>query len=98
MRAFKEESVLIPCDEVLGIDEYQNVIEKGLAVLTNIEREAIFLRFWQPYTIAQVADRLRLRWEEADRIIDQAILKIQSVVKEHNARKITTQKGPERFL
>lgn len=88
MRALKEELVLSPCDEALGAHEYLHVIEKAMKDLNELERRAFFFRFWEPHTIAQVADKLRLEWEEADRLIDRTILKIQAVIKEHNARKI----------
>lgn len=83
MRALKEEVVLLPTHDVLGVDEYQHVIEKALCALNEQERRAVFLRFWEPYTIAQVADRIGVAWEEADHLIDSAVRKIQKEIRKH---------------
>lgn len=86
MRALKEQLVMLPTDEALGIDEYQHVIEKALKVLDETERRVIFLRFWEPNTIAQVADMIGIAWEEADQLIDCAVQKIQKEIKKHKAK------------
>lgn len=83
MRALKEEVILLPTDDVLCVDEYQHVIEKALGTLNEQERRVIFLRFWEPYTIAQVADRIGVAWEEADGLIDSAVRKIQREIRKH---------------
>jgi len=79
--------VLLPTDDVLAVDEYQHVIEKALGTLDDLERRVIFLRFWEPYTIAQVADRIGVAWEEADHLIDGAVRKIQREIKKHRKQK-----------
>ncbi len=86
MRAVKEEIVVEPLDIKVPADHYQHLVEVGLARLSDLERRAIFLRFWQPYSIAQVADQLNLTWDEADRLIDRGVAKVRSVFIEHNAR------------
>ena len=87
MRAFKELEVVEPSEVTVGVDQYQHLVEKGLRRLGDEEKRAIYLRFWQPYTIAQVADQMNLSWDEADRLIDQAVAKIRSVFVDHNNRK-----------
>lgn len=87
MRALKEDVVLLPTEDTLGVDEYQHVIEKALCVLNETERRAIFLRFWEPYTIAQVADQIGIAWEEADHLIDSAVRKIQKEVSKYKKQK-----------
>lgn len=87
MRALKEEVVLLPTDDVLAVDEYQYVIEKALCALDDLERRVIFLRFWEPHTIAQVADHIGVAWEEADRLIDGAVRKIQKEIKKHKKQR-----------
>ena len=88
MRALKEEMVLLPTDNVLAVDEYQHVIEKALLALTETERQVIFLRFWEPYTIAQIADRIGASWEEADLLIDCAVRKIQREIGKHKKQTV----------
>ncbi len=86
MRSLKEQMVMLPTQEALGIDEYQQVIEKALKALDETERRIIFLRFWEPHTIAQVADRIGVAWEEADQLIDCAVQKIQKEIKKHKMK------------
>lgn len=83
MRALKEEVVLFPTDDVLAVDEYQHVIERALSQLNEDERQVIFLRFWEPLTIGQIADRLGIEWEEADYLIDRTVRKIQKEIKKY---------------
>ena len=91
MRAAKEEQVIDSKDEIaVPIDQYQHLVEKGLARLDEIERKAIYLRFWQPYTIAEVADGMNLSWNEADRLIDGAVGKIRAVFTENGHLKRST--------
>ena len=80
MRSIKESQVVAPSNLTLPLDRYQHVVEKGLCRLDEIERRAIFLRFWQPFTISQIADLMNLSWDEADRLIDQAVAKIRAVL------------------
>lgn len=89
MRALKEDLVLIPTEDVLAANEYQHVIEKSLGALNEIERKVIFLRFWEPNTIAQVADRLGIAWHEADILIDGAVKKIQKEIKKYKTAQAT---------
>lgn len=86
MRVLKEEVVLLPTEYTLGVDEYQHVIEKSLCVLNEQERRAIFLRFWETYTIAQVADQIGIAWEEADLLIDSAVRKIQKEIRKYKKK------------
>lgn len=86
MRAHKEKMVVEPSDTRVRADQYQHLVELGLARLNEIERRAIFLRFWQPYTIAQVADHMNLTWDEADRLIDRGVAKVRAVFAEHNLK------------
>ena len=86
MRALKEEVVLLPPEDTLGVAEYQHVLEKSLCALNEQERRAIFLRFWEPYTIAQVADQIGIAWEEADFLIDSAVRKIQKEIRKYKKK------------
>ena len=65
------------------IDQYQYLVEKGLARLSEIERRAIFLSFWRLNSVEQVAMEMRLSLGSASRIIDRAVMKIQAVFIEH---------------
>ncbi len=93
MRALKEQMVLLPIEDVLAVDEYQHIIEKAVCALDEAERRVIFLRFWEPNTIAQVADLIGVPWEQADTLIDSAVMKIQKEIKkykEQNRKALTS--------
>lgn len=53
------------------------ILSHGLQVLTQSERKALYMRYWGPCSIAQVAVELRVSWDEADKLIDGAIEKLR---------------------
>ena len=81
MRLEKEMMVTEPCDLRVPAHKYQHLVEQGLRTLSVLERRALFLRFWQPYAIAEVADDMKLNWEEADKLIDRAVAKVRAVMR-----------------
>ncbi len=81
-RLKKELWVTGPCDLKVPAHKYQILAERALKSLSALERRALSLRFLQPHTIAQVADRMKLSWEEADRLIDIAVFKVRAVIRE----------------
>jgi len=84
VRALKEELVICSDDECsVELQNYHQILEDGLRALSEFERKAIFLRFWGPYSIAQVATELRMTWEAADRLIDGAIIKLRESFRQH---------------
>ena len=56
---------------------YQHYMELALLCLSERERQAINLRFINPHTIAQVANYMKMSWEEADQLIDKAVAKMR---------------------
>lgn len=88
MRALKEEVVindLEPCP--VQLQNYMQILESELPKLNRQERTAIYLRFWVPCTIAQVATEMKVSWEAADAIIDMAVLKLRNGIREHKLSK-----------
>ncbi len=83
MRAIKEAIVVHQSDLKVPADQYIPLLELGIRGLTPTEKRAIFLRFWEPYTIAQVADQLCISWNQADRLIDGAVEKIRETFRRH---------------
>jgi DNA-directed RNA polymerase specialized sigma24 family protein len=83
MRAIKEALVVNRSDLKVPADQYMQLLELGLKDLTATERRAIFLRFWEPSTIAQVADQMHITWDQADRLIDGAVEKIRETFRRH---------------
>ena len=77
MRSLKEELVCEQSAFSIGLDEYDLAIEHGLKKLSINERTAIFYRFWECLTIARVADEMQLSWDEADLLIDGAIISMR---------------------
>ena len=84
MRALKEELAIDSNDECsVDFQNYPQLLADGLDQLDEFERKAIFLRFWQPYTIAQVAAELRMSWEASDKLIDRALGKLRESFRQH---------------
>ncbi len=83
MRAIKEALVVSESDLKVPANQYMPLLELGIKGLTPTEKRAIFLRFWEPYTIAQVADQLSISWNQADRLIDGAVEKIRETFRRH---------------
>lgn len=83
MRALKEEIIIHdtePCS--VEFQNYLQVLDRELPNLNHQERKAIYMRFWVPSTIAQVATELKVSWDAADRIIDQAVLKLRNAFRQ----------------
>ena len=78
MRALKEEIVTSPSNLAMPVDFYHQAIEAGLKNLNELERKAIFLRFWECLPIARIADLIGLSWEHTDRVIDAAVEKLRN--------------------
>ncbi len=88
MRALKEEIVISdqePCS--VELQHYMQILESELPKLNQQERKAIYLRFWVPCTIAQVATELQVSWEAADSIIDTVVQKLRNGIREHKYSK-----------
>lgn len=78
MRALKEEIVTIPSSVAMPADFYQQALDVALKNLSELQRRALFLRFWEPLPIARVADLLGLTWEHTDSLIDGALTKLRA--------------------
>ena len=84
MRALKEELVVEdakPCS--VESQNYQQILEDELKKLNHVERKAIYMRFWVPCSIAQIATELHVTWDAADQIIDHAVEKMRDGFRQH---------------
>lgn len=77
MRALKEKLAVTPSELKVPVDQYMHLLELGIKGLTQTERQVIFLRFWEPFTIGEVAERMGLTWDQTDDLIDIAVGKIR---------------------
>ena len=82
IRTAKVTSIAVP------VDQYQHLVEKGLGRLNEIERRAIFLRFWYPNSIKQVAAQMHMSLDGTERLIERAVKKIQAVFIEHGYSRV----------
>jgi len=55
----------------------QIFLKKFLAQLNCRERKAIYLRFWVPYSIEEVAREMEVSWEQANQLIESSIAKLR---------------------
>ena len=63
-------------NEEISIRDY-NTLYKQLLLLSWKQQLVIQLRFWENYSIYQVARELGISWKEADALIDSALLKLR---------------------
>ena len=91
MKALKEEIAVYPSDCHVDITKYEIILDDALKVLTEKQRLVIYLRFWQPYRIEQVSKHLKISWEAADRLIDQAVETLRQEFKAHKYYKRESQ-------
>ena len=61
----------------LTLNNYE-VLHKHLLLLTWRQQLAIQLRFWEDYSIFQVANTMNISWNEADSLIETAIATLKS--------------------
>jgi len=52
-------------------------VRNYLADLSPIELKAIFMRFWGPCSVAQIAAELNLSWSAADRVVEQSVVRLR---------------------
>lgn len=55
-----------------------NLVRNAFSVLTEKERTAITLRFWEVLSINEIAKFLGLSWDGADRCLESAMKKLRS--------------------
>jgi len=58
-------------------DSYEQVLMAGLKKLDEMERKALFLRFWVPCSVGQIAIELKINWDLADHLINRSIAKLR---------------------
>ncbi len=61
----------------LSLNNYE-VLHKHLLKMSWRQQLAIQLRFWEEYSIHQVATTMNITWMEADRLIELAISNLKS--------------------
>lgn len=62
----------------LAISAYETHLYDALNKLSEKERSAIFLRFWVPCSIQEIAKHFQVSWTQADQILEKAIEKIKN--------------------
>ena len=77
MRRLKERTYMSSSDIKIEAQYYLHYLDKAMVCLSENERRAVHLRFMKPRTIAQVASRMNMTWDEADRLIDTAVSKVR---------------------
>lgn len=54
------------------------VIREALRELPIIEWHIIYLRFWENYSIQEIAESLEMRWEEVNQTIDKLLIDLKA--------------------
>ena len=59
-------------------------VREALDSLPEINQSVLLMRFWDYRTIDQIAKRKRMTWAQANRLIDESLIKLKRVlVKEY---------------
>lgn len=55
------------------------IIRRALKELQVIEWKILYLRFWENYSIFEIADSLEMKWEEVNLIIENLFVQLKDV-------------------
>ena len=55
-------------------------VREAVETLPLINQQMIFMRFWNCLTIDEIAKRKKVTWAEADRLIDESMLKLKRLL------------------
>ena len=55
-------------------------VREAVETLPVINQQMIFMRFWNCLTIDEIAKRKKVTWAEADRLIDESMLKLKRLL------------------
>ena len=64
-------------------DEFDNLslnLDFAILNLSDLDRLALFLHFWQGKTVLEISRILNTSWPEADRLIDEAMGSLRSLL------------------
>ena len=64
-------------------DEFDNLslnLDFAILNLSDLHRLALFLHFWQGKTVLEISRILNTSWPEADRLIDEAMGSLRSLL------------------
>lgn len=78
MRALTEELSASSFKEKLKCSKNESQLLKALKALDEKERSAIYLRFWVPCSIEEVAKQMHISWPQADALIERALQKLRN--------------------
>lgn len=53
-------------------------IRTAMRCLCDVEFKAVFLRYWGPMTIEEIARHLRISWDDADALIERSHVKLRN--------------------
>lgn len=57
--------------------EEEDALRSCLCDLPHREFKAVFLRFWGPRSISDIAAELRISWDQADRLLNRALARLR---------------------
>jgi DNA-directed RNA polymerase specialized sigma subunit len=54
-----------------------SIVREGVAALQGYEHSVVLLRFWESNTISEIAEILDLSWQDVEKYLSQAIVKLK---------------------
>ena len=64
-------------------NEDQIIVRSLLRKLPQRQQKAIILIFWDNYSVSEVARKLKVSWEEADKTILRGLMKLRNECMDH---------------
>jgi DNA-directed RNA polymerase specialized sigma24 family protein len=71
----------MPAKEASYDQRQIEALRQHMTGLSPVELKAVFLRFWGPCSIEEIARELKTSWDVADRIIDRALSRLRATCK-----------------
>ena len=57
---------------------------EALVALPPYHQKAIYLRFWENFSIGEIASSLKLTWEQTDKLIEESLLRLNLKLTQSN--------------
>ena len=65
--------------------DQHSAVRELVASLPPVEFKVVFLRFWGVFSVADIAEELRIDWDSADRILARALGRLKASCIRHEA-------------
>lgn len=65
--------------------QHIQALREGLSELPLIDWHILYLRFWENYSIGEIAEALDMKWEEVNTTLDRLYVELKEFCLEHSS-------------